>query len=45
MLASTRKENITNTRKIVTLIVDTKKLCVCQNFPLRGHRDSTLNRP
>ena len=45
MLDSTQKENIKKTRKTFTLIVDTKKLCVCQNIPLRGKRDSTKNHP
>ena len=43
MLDSTHEENIMKTRKTITPIVNTKKLCVCQNIPLSDHRDSTKN--
>ena len=43
MLDSTDKENIEKTRKTINPIVDTKKLCVCQNIPLTGYRGSTKN--
>ena len=45
MLDSTHEENIMKTRKTITPIVNTKKLCVCQNIPLSDHRDSTKNHP
>ena len=35
MLDSTHKENIKKTRKTITSIVDTRKLCICQNISLR----------
>ena len=37
------KENIMETRETTTLNIDTKKLYVCQNIPLRGNRDNTKN--
>ena len=42
---STHKENIKKTREFITAIVDTKKLRVCENIPLRGNRDNTKNHP
>ena len=33
------------TRQTITPIVDTNKLCVCQNIPLSHNRDSTENHP
>ena len=45
MLDSTHLENVKKTRKIVTPIIDTNKLCVCQNIPLSDHRDSTKRQP
>ena len=40
MLNSTHIGNIKKTRKTITLTEDTKKLSVCQNIPLTGHKDS-----
>ena len=45
MFDSRHKENIKKCKKAITPIVDTLKLCGCQNIPLRGHRDSTKNHP
>ena len=32
-------------RKTIAAIVDTNKLCVCQNIPLSDHPDSTKDYP
>ena len=46
MFDSTHKENIKKKhRKTITPIVYTKKLCICQDILLRGHRDRTKNHP
>ena len=45
MLNSTHIGNIKKTRKTITLTEDTKKLSVCQNIPLTGHKDSIKNHP
>ena len=45
MFDAAHEKNIKKTRKTITSVVDTKKLCVYQNIQLRGHRDSTKNHP
>ena len=42
---STHKENIKKAREAITPIVDTLKLCGCQNIPLRNHKDGTKDHP
>ena len=53
MFDSSHKENIKNTREIITPNVGIKKLCVCvcvcvcvcQNIPLRGNKENTKEHP
>ena len=45
MFDAAHEKNIKKTRKTITSVADTKKLCVYQNIQLRGHRDSTKNHP
>ena len=45
MVDSNYKTNVKKAREAIAPIVDTVKLCGCQNIPLRSHGDNGKNQP